>query len=248
VSTPVAPDPRAPDKGRAVRGMFASIAPRYDLLNRLLSMGQDRRWRRSLVRQLPSLQPGDRVLDLCTGTADVALEIAAQAAVPVNVHASDFCEEMLVRAAAKPSPSGTRQGPTLLAADVLALPYSAGRFRAVTVAFGLRNVQDPVAGVAEMARVLAPGGRLLILEFSRPDNRLFASLYRFYFFRVLPVVGRLLSGSSVDAYRYLPDSVWAFPDAPELAHVIASTGLRVVAQRRHLFGAVMLHVAERPAS
>jgi demethylmenaquinone methyltransferase/2-methoxy-6-polyprenyl-1,4-benzoquinol methylase len=246
VSASAAPDPRAPDKGRAVRGMFASIAPRYDLLNALLSLGQDRRWRRDLVRQLPVLRAGDRVLDLCTGTADVAVAIASAARLPVHVHASDFCEEMLLRAAGKRLPAGAMATPTLLAADVLALPYPAGRFRAVTVAFGLRNVQDPRAGIREMARVLAPGGRLLILEFAKPDNRLFAGVYRFYFFRVLPVVGRLLSGSRVDAYRYLPESVWAFPDVPELARAIEATGLRVLEHRRHLFGAVMLHVAERP--
>jgi demethylmenaquinone methyltransferase/2-methoxy-6-polyprenyl-1,4-benzoquinol methylase len=248
VSAPVAPDPRAPDKGRAVRGMFASIAPRYDLLNRLLSLGLDRRWRRSLVRALPALQSGDRVLDLCTGTADVALAIAAGTAEPVHVHASDFCEEMLARAARKAAPPGGRTAPLLMAADALALPYADGRFRAVTIAFGLRNIQDPLAGIAEMRRVLVPGGRLLILEFSRPDNPLFGGIYRFYFFRVLPLVGRLLSGSSVDAYRYLPESVWAFPDVPALARALASTGLRVVEQRRHIFGAVTLHVAERPAS
>jgi demethylmenaquinone methyltransferase/2-methoxy-6-polyprenyl-1,4-benzoquinol methylase len=226
--------------------MFASIAPRYDRLNRLLSLGQDRRWRRSLVRRLPGCRSGDRVLDLCTGTADVALAMASALPASVHVHASDFCEEMLVRGAGKLRSAGGRRPPALLAADVLALPFADDRFRAVTVAFGLRNVQDPLAGIAEMARVLAPGGRLLILEFARPDNRLFAACYRFYFFGVLPVVGRLLSGSPVDAYRYLPESVWAFPGPAELARALRSAGLEVVEQHRHLYGAVVLHVAQRP--
>ncbi len=245
-----APDPRAPDKGRAVRGMFASIAPRYDLLNRLLSVGQDQRWRRALVSRLPALAAGDRVLDLCTGTGDVALAIAAGSGVVGAVHASDFCEAMVARAPAKAARQQAARGvpaPAFLVADALALPYAAARFRAVSVAFGLRNIQDPRAALAEVARVLQPGGRLLILEFGRPDNRAFARLYRFYFFQVLPRLGRLLSGSPIDAYRYLPESVWAFPDAAELAAALRAAGLTVLEQRRFLGGAVVLHVADRPA-
>ena len=239
-----APDPRASDKGDAVRGMFASIAPRYDRLNALLSMGQDRRWRKALVGQLPPLRPGDRLLDLCTGTGDVALALARKAGGEVAVHASDFCEPMVVRAPAKAARAGV--APAFLVSDALALPYPASRFRAVTVAFGLRNIQDPPAALREMARVLEPGGRLLILEFGKPGNPLFARVYGWYFFHVLPRVGRLFSGSPIDAYRYLPESVWAFPGPDELAAALAASGLRVLAQRRHLGGAVMLHVAERP--
>ena len=241
-----APDPHAPDKGRAVRGMFASIAPRYDLLNRLLSAGQDQRWRRALVARLPALRPGDRVLDLCTGTGDVALAIAAHAGPGVPVHASDFCEEMVARAPAKAG--GAAVPPAFLVADALCLPYASSRFRAVTVAFGLRNIQDPQAALREMGRVLQPGGRLLVLEFSKPVNPVFARIYRTYFFHVLPRVGKLLSGSDIDAYRYLPQSVWSFPGPAQLASAIELAGLTVLEQRRFLLGAVMLHVAERPAS
>jgi len=244
--TGTAPDPAAPDKGRAVRGMFASIAPRYDLLNRLLSAGQDQRWRRALVARLPALRSGDRILDLCTGTGDVALAVAAHAGRDVRVHASDFCEEMVSRAPAKAAGAGAT--PAFFVADALALPYPAARFRAVTVAFGLRNIQDPQAALREMARVLAPGGRLLILEFSKPANPAFARLYRTYFFQVLPRVGKLLSGSDIDAYRYLPESVWAFPGPAELAAALQSAGLTVLEQRSYLLGAVMLHVAERPGT
>jgi demethylmenaquinone methyltransferase/2-methoxy-6-polyprenyl-1,4-benzoquinol methylase len=241
-----APDPRAPDKGRAVRGMFTSIAPRYDLLNRLLSAGQDQRWRRALVARLPPLREGDRVLDLCTGTGDVALAIASGPGARAAVHASDFCEAMVARAPDKARRRAAGHPPAFLVADALALPYPGARFRAVTVAFGLRNIQDPPAALAEMARVLEPGGRLLILEFSRPENRAFARLYRLYFFQVLPRLGRLLSGSPVDAYRYLPESVWAFPGPDELATALRRAGLAVLEQKRFLGGAVVLHVSERP--
>jgi demethylmenaquinone methyltransferase / 2-methoxy-6-polyprenyl-1,4-benzoquinol methylase len=243
--TGAAPDPADPDKGRAVRGMFASIAPRYDLLNRLLSAGQDQRWRSALVRRLPRLQAGDRLLDLCTGTGDVALALAGHAGAGVSVHASDFCEAMVVRAPAKAARQQT--APAFLVADALALPYAPATFRAVTVAFGLRNIQDPQAALVEMARVLRPGGRLLVLEFSRPTNPVVAKLYGAYFFHVLPRVGRVLSGSTIDAYRYLPQSVWAFPGPAALAEALAAAGLTVLEQRRFLFGAVVLHVADRPS-
>jgi demethylmenaquinone methyltransferase / 2-methoxy-6-polyprenyl-1,4-benzoquinol methylase len=244
--TAAAPDPTDPDKGRAVRGMFASIAPRYDVLNRLLSAGQDQRWRSALVKRLPRLEAGDRVLDLCTGTGDVAHAVAAHVGSAVRVHASDFCEPMVARAPAKAR--GRSTPPAFLVADALALPYPAARFRAVTVAFGLRNIQDPQAALVEMARVLQPGGRLLVLEFSKPENPVVARAYGAYFFHVLPRVGRLLSGSEIDAYRYLPDSVWAFPGPAALAAALRRAGLAVIEQRRFLLGAVVLHVAERTGS
>jgi len=225
-----------------VRGMFASIAPRYDLLNRLLSLGLDQRWRAALVRSLPDLAPGQRVLDLCTGTGDVAR--ALQPALPdgARLHASDFCEEMVVLAPSKFDPEGA---PAFTVGDAMALPYRDGSFQAVSVAFGLRNIEQPPVGLAEMARVLAPGGRLLVLEFSRPERKLFSAFYRFYFFRILPLMGRLLSGSEIDAYRYLPESVWAFPTPAQLAEEMGRAGLAVREQRRFLMGAVVLHVAER---
>jgi demethylmenaquinone methyltransferase/2-methoxy-6-polyprenyl-1,4-benzoquinol methylase len=238
------PDPLAPDKGRDVRRMFASIAPRYDLLNRLLSAGQDQRWRRRLVASLPELRAGDRVLDLCSGTGDLALAIGRAAPVGVHVHACVFCVPMLGLLPSKLA--GTAEPPRLAVADALALPYAPASFRAVTVAFGLRNVQDPPAAVGEMARVLQDGGRLLILEFGKPDGRIFAAVYRTYFFRVLPSVGRLISGSEIDAYRYLPESVWSFPDAAQLGDVLRRQGLRVLFQQRLLGGAVVLHAAEKP--
>jgi demethylmenaquinone methyltransferase/2-methoxy-6-polyprenyl-1,4-benzoquinol methylase len=223
--------------------MFAAIAPRYDFLNRLLSLGLDQRWRREMVRRLPALEPGQRVLDLCTGTGDVARAIEAGIPGSVHLHASDFCEEMVVRAPAKLP--ADRPGLAFLVADALALPYGSARFEAVTVAFGLRNLERPPAGLAEMARVLKPGGRLLVLEFSRPERKWFSAFYRLYFFRILPFMGRLLSGSEIDAFRYLPESVWAFPTPADLAAEMEAAGLEVREQRRFLMGAVVLHVADR---
>lgn len=223
--------------------MFASIAPRYDLLNRLLSLGLDQRWRREMVRRLPELADGERVLDLCTGTGDVAYTIADAVGRPhVPIHASDFCEEMVVRAPAKGAGDGT--GPAFFVSDAMALPYPAETFRAVTIAFGLRNVEDPPTALREVRRVLAPGGRLIVLEFSRPEGALFGPFYRFYFFRILPLIGRFLSGSG-EAYSYLPESVWAFPRPAEVARRMEAEGLAMVEQKQLFRGALVLHVAER---
>ena len=238
------PDPRSPHRGRAVRGMFASIAPRYDRLNRLLSMGLDQRWRAALVRSLPELVPGQRVLDLCAGTGDVAQALHGALPSGTVLHASDFCEEMLKRTPAKFEPGAA---PRLTVGDAMALPYADQGFQAISVAFGLRNIESPQVGLAEMARVLAPGGRLLILEFSRPERKIFSAFYRFYFFRILPLMGRLLSVSEIDAYRYLPESVWAFPSPAEIGREMEQVGLVVREQRRFLMGAVVLHVADRVA-
>ena len=239
-----APEPESPGKGHDVRGMFASIAPRYDLCNRLLSMGQDRRWRAALARQLPELRAGDRLLDLCTGTGDVALELARGAGPEVHVHGGDFCEAMVTLAPDK-ARRLSQPPPSFHVSDAQALPFADGSFRAVTVAFGLRNVEQPAQGLAEMARVLEPGGRLLILEFGRPQNRVFAALYRFYFFKILPRVGRMLSRSEVDAYGYLPESVWAFFGPAELSTRMQALGLEPLQIRPFLGGAVLLFVAEK---
>jgi len=226
--------------------MFAAVAPRYDLLNWLLSFGQDQRWRRALVAALPVLRRGDRLLDLCTGTGDLAYVLAAAGGADVAVHGADFCEPMVRRAPDKFAGKSPR--PRFLVADALALPVRDRSYRAVSVAFGLRNVEAPKRAVAEMARVLVPGGRLLVLEFARPRQPVFAALYRMYFFTVLPLLGRLLSERAGAAYRYLPESVWSFAQAPELADWFRAAGLTVLEQRPLLCGAVVLHVAEQPGA
>jgi len=225
--------------------MFAAIAPRYDLANRLLSMGLDQSWRRALVEALPAMSAGDRVLDQCTGTGDVAVSLAAALPAEVVVHGSDFCEGMVELAPAKRRGGQTR--PAFLVGDALHLPYPDESFRACTVAFGLRNVQDPPSALAEVRRVLQPGGRLAVLEFSKPTLPVFSTLYGFYVFRILPILGGLLTGSRA-AYAYLPESVWAWPEPAALASAMEGAGLRMVEQRPFLLGAVMLHVAERPSS
>ena len=224
--------------------MFASIAPRYDLANRLLSLGLDQRWRAALVEALPSLSPGQRILDLCTGTGDVALALGRAVPEGVSVHGSDFCEPMVALAPAKRTVASR---PSFLVADAMQLPYPDGSFRALSVAFGLRNVENTPAALAEAARVLSPGGRLLVLEFSRPTLPVFSSLYRAYVFHLLPIIGGLLSGSRA-AYDYLPASVWAWPTPDLLGAQMERHDLRVLRQPAFLGGAVVLHVAERRAS
>ena len=235
-------EPLAPGKGAAVQGMFASIARRYDRLNHLLSMGQDRRWRAAMMEQLPELEPGVRVLDLCTGTGDVAFELAGAVPRGATVHASDFCEPMVALAPAKAPDEITP--PCFHVADAMALPFGAAHFKAITIAFGLRNVEDPSVALAEMARVLTPGGRLLILEFGRPQNRMFSAVYRLYVFHILPWIGRLVSGSK-EAYRYLPESVWAWYGTDVLAGMMRQAGFDSVTSRPFYNGAVVLHMATR---
>ncbi len=236
------PDPRDPGKGLDVRGMFSDIAPRYDFLNRTLSFGRDLQWRRAMLGRLPPLVAGDSALDLCTGTGDVARALAVRCGADVRVIGADFCEAMVVHALKKVD--GGDPPARFLLADALALPFMKDHFKAVTIAFGLRNVEDTNGALLELKRVISPGGRLLVLEFSRPPKGPFAFLYRFYLFHILPVVGRWLSGTETDAYGYLPESVWAWPMPKELRGMMEGAGFTVVEQRKFLMGAVVLHVAE----
>jgi demethylmenaquinone methyltransferase/2-methoxy-6-polyprenyl-1,4-benzoquinol methylase len=220
---------------RWVRQMFEHVAPRYDLLNHLLSLNCDRRWRRLTVSRLRPLlrQPHTRVLDLCCGTADLALALERQA--PGRVWACDFSLQMLSRARLK----GFHR---IFAADALALPLPDAVFDIVTVAFGLRNLASWEAGLREIRRVLKPGGALAVLEFSTPPQPLFRTLYDAYSRHIIPRIGGLLSGSP-SAYRYLHDSVRRFPNAPQLAHLIRSCGFASVEFDYQTFGIVALHLA-----
>ncbi|WP_026362356.1 bifunctional demethylmenaquinone methyltransferase/2-methoxy-6-polyprenyl-1,4-benzoquinol methylase UbiE [Geopsychrobacter electrodiphilus] len=209
------------DKGRGVRKMFDTIAPRYDLLNRLLSFGIDRRWRRFAVSQLHIPVDG-RVLDIATGTCDVALEIAANTDASVRIVGEDFTQGMLVHGQKKLNQSNLGKRIMLVNAPCEAIPHPNCSFDAITIAFGIRNVVEREQGLREMLRVLKPGGRAVILEFSNPRSRMFRRLYYFYFRHLLPTIGGLFSQRS--AYQYLPDSVLEFPSQENFSAMMTSAG------------------------
>jgi demethylmenaquinone methyltransferase/2-methoxy-6-polyprenyl-1,4-benzoquinol methylase len=216
---------RLPAEG--VRAMFDRIAPVYDAMNRVMTAGLDRRWRRETARAV--VRPGDAVLDACCGTGDLALAAAREGG---RVTGLDFSERMLERA--------RRKAPGLewVEGDMLTLPFSDGAFDAATVGFGVRNVDDLDRGVAELRRVLRPGGRLAILEITQPKGAL-RPFYRLWFDRIVPLLGRVLPGGS--AYTYLPASVRRFPGPDELVGVIEKAGFREVRYRTFAAGIVALH-------
>ena len=232
------------DKGRGIRDMFDRIAPRYDLLNRVLSLGIDRRWRRFAVRQL-TVPRGGMVLDIATGTGDVALEIGRQTDASVKIIGSDFTQGMLVLGRDKIEASPFRERIMLVNAPCEALPHPDGIFDGITIAFGIRNVVDRQEGLREMARVLKPGGRVVILEFATPRKRMFRAVYYFYFRRVLPWLGGLLSQRS--AYQYLPDSVLEFPDRDAFKGMMEQAGFVDVQVFDLSGGIAAVHVGKRAA-
>jgi demethylmenaquinone methyltransferase/2-methoxy-6-polyprenyl-1,4-benzoquinol methylase len=227
------------EAARWVRAMFGRVAHRYDLANHLLSFNIDRYWRAHTVKQVRDilLRPDARVLDICCGTGDLALSLEAHCR--GMVFASDFCHPMLVSARRKITRRRARTG--LFEADALNLPVRNGSLDLITVAFGFRNLANYSAGLAEMRRVLRPGGKVAILEFSRPPNPIFRELYNFYSRRVLPWIGGALSGSR-EAYAYLPESVRKFPSAEELADEMTRAGFREVRFEYLTFGITALHI------
>lgn len=229
-------------KRAEVRRMFASIAHRYDLLNRLLSFRRDVYWRRVAVTQ-GRIPPGGRTLDLCAGTADVALEIVRQVS-KARVVAVDNCEPMLILGLQKAMGAGVTDQVQCVAAPAEMLPFADETFDAVFVAFGVRNVADRRRGFEEMARVLKPGGRVVILEFSVPSAPPFGALYRFYAHRLLPWIGGLVSGNRA-AYEYLPASVDEFPSSEGLRVLMEQTGFSQVSVLPLTFGIVSIHQGRR---
>jgi demethylmenaquinone methyltransferase / 2-methoxy-6-polyprenyl-1,4-benzoquinol methylase len=230
------------EKGERIQEMFGSIAPRYDLLNRLLSLGIDRRWRRFAVKQIVCAKEGV-ILDVATGTGDVALEIAAQTPATVRIVGVDFCKEMVDLGVRKVKTSPYAGRITMEVAPCEAIPFPEENFDSVTIAFGIRNVVDRLQGLKEMHRVLKRGGRVVILEFSTPRSKLFKSLYYFYFLRVLPVIGGLFSKFS--AYKYLPDSVLEFPSQEEFKSLMVQAGFRNPRHFDQTGGIATVYVAEK---
>ena len=216
-----------------VREMFGQVAPRYDLLNHLLSFNTDKRWRGRTVRRFRGIlqRPDARVLDLCCGTGDLAIALKHEA--KARVMGSDFCHPMLTLAAGKAAIP-------FFEADALNLPVPDSSLDLIAIAFGFRNLANYERGLVELHRALRPGGTLAILEFSQPPNALFARLYDIYSNRVLPRIGAAISGAR-EAYTYLPESVRKFPDAPGLASMMKRAGYRDVRFERMTFGVVALH-------
>jgi demethylmenaquinone methyltransferase/2-methoxy-6-polyprenyl-1,4-benzoquinol methylase len=239
------------EASRRVREMFSRIAPRYDFLNHLLSLSFDRLWRRRVARRfLPILMRSNaRIFDLCCGTGDLTMALdRARAGAPTQsdrhyaIVGSDFAAPMLERAQGKSRSSNRRL--VFAAADALLLPFADASFDLVTVAFGFRNLANYERGLAEVARVLRPGGQMGILEFNEPRRGPLAALYRFYFRRILPRVGGVISGDA-SAYSYLPGSVENFPQPAELREWMTRAGFRDVRTELWTFGIVALHTGRR---
>jgi demethylmenaquinone methyltransferase/2-methoxy-6-polyprenyl-1,4-benzoquinol methylase len=230
-----------------IRGMFASIAGTYDVLNHLLSLNQDHGWRKTCV-EVAGVRPGDTVLDVCTGTGDLAMELGRAVGPSGRVVGTDFCEPMVRLGVPKTVSAGAagHARPLLGVADTMRLPFRDGSFRAVTVGFGIRNVEDLAGGIREMARVTAPGGKIAILEFTQPSNLLFRFVYYVYFLILLPLLGNLVSGGKRNAYGYLPRSVLRFPDREKLRRVIADQGLTDVTIHSRSLGIITVHTGTKP--
>ncbi|HEX8651493.1 MAG TPA: bifunctional demethylmenaquinone methyltransferase/2-methoxy-6-polyprenyl-1,4-benzoquinol methylase UbiE [Pyrinomonadaceae bacterium] len=232
------------DHARHVREMFAAIAGRYDLLNHLLSGNTDKRWRRLVAIRLQRALSADGAcaLDVACGTGDLSLALAAEAK-GARIIGLDFCRPMLAIAARK-SAAGLAS-PAFIEADALKLPFADESFDAVSIAFGLRNLASVEGGLRELRRVLKPGGRAAILEFSTPVVPGFRRLFRFYFTRVLPRIGGIISGSR-GAYEYLPDSVSRFPDQNALVSLMRAVGFAEIEYQNLTGGIAALHMGTRP--
>ncbi len=235
-----------------IREMFGEISPRYDFLNHFLSGGTDYYWRWRTVRL--AAPEGDRpILDVCTGTGDLAVAYWKRAGGRVRVVGSDFTHNMLTLARQKTADlrGSSRNGEPAIEfveADAQRLPFADALFQIVCVAFGLRNVTNTEAGLREMARVCAPGGRVVVLEFSMPQNRAIGGLYRWYFRNILPRIGQLISGNRQAAYQYLPQSVSEFPCGERLATMMKSCGLERVTWTPLTFGIATLYIGTKSES
>ncbi len=227
-----------------IERMFNSIAPRYDVLNRMLSGGVDQQWRRVVMKEVLDSQP-QRLLDVATGTADLAL-MAARKGVP-QVIGVDIADQMLDVGRRKVSKADLDGRVELLNGDAEKLPFSDRQFDVATVAFGVRNFEDLAAGLRQIHRVLRPGGKLIVLEFSRPRVFPVKQLYAFYNRFILPAVGKLVSGDS-GAYTYLPESIAVFPEGDEFLNWMEEAGFTQRKARRLTFGIASVYVGHRAAA
>jgi demethylmenaquinone methyltransferase/2-methoxy-6-polyprenyl-1,4-benzoquinol methylase len=224
-----------------IQRMFDGIAPKYDLLNHLLSLNVDKAWRKRVTRLVPVTD--GPILDVCTGTGDLAFALAKKVQGRANVVGADFCRPMLERGAEDAADAGVA---AFVEADARRLPVRTASVDGACVAFGLRNVVPPAAGLAELARVVKPGGRVVVLEFSEPKGRLVRALHGFYTGRVLPAACDLLSGSK-GTYRYLPETIGTWMEPERLGREMEAAGLRQVRWRPLTFGSVMVHSGVRDA-
>lgn len=233
-------------KGVYIQQMFGSIAKVYDLLNTILSFNLDKRWRAFAVK-VSKVAPDAKVLDVCTGTGDLAIEYSKVLNHEGRVIGSDFCHEMVRIADRKLRKKGLLGKIKVIGADTLRLPFRDNYFHISAVAFGIRNVSDLRSGITEMMRITAPGGRVVILEFSQPINPLFKKIYYCYFKKILPFIGKLISRSKYNAYTYLPSSVLNFPDRYGLQAEMEACGLEQVEIYSKTLGIITIHVGQKPS-
>ena len=229
-------------KKEQVREMFDNISPKYDFLNRLLSMGIDIRWRNKLIELMKPLSP-QHILDIATGTGDLAV-LEARKLRPAKVTGLDLSEGMLQVAKKKVREQNLEKIVELIQGDAEHMPFDDNTFDAITVAFGVRNFENLKAGLSEMRRVLKPGGTVFILEFSQPGKTPFKQLYRFYSGHILPFLGKIISGDS-SAYTYLPESIAAFPYGKEMENILMKTGYKEAKTYPLTFGISSIYVAKK---
>ena len=228
-----------------IQAMFNDLAPRYDLLNRVLSGGYDQHWRKIAVNQLGNLR-NKTFLDVATGTADIVLEIAKRSPPPLQIIGMDFSQSMLKLGSNKINKIKLKKEISLIPGSAESIPLKDQIFDGAITAFGVRNFSDVHKGILEMHRVLKPNGKVVVLEFSFPNNRLLKWLYRFYFEKILPIVGRIISGHK-NAYSYLPESVANFPQGESFKKLLEDSGFKKVSLKKLTLGIVTLYTGIKNA-
>ncbi|MEI6044604.1 MAG: bifunctional demethylmenaquinone methyltransferase/2-methoxy-6-polyprenyl-1,4-benzoquinol methylase UbiE [Chloroflexota bacterium] len=246
ISAEKLPGFRQENKAQYVNRMFTQIAPTYDRVNRLMTFGLDQGWRKTVVAEA-RLKAGERALDVATGTGDIALALAHQVGSRGKVVGSDFCLEMMLPGPAKAAKAGVGGIVQFMAADAMRLPFASNSFEAVTTGFAMRNVTDIERAFSEMCRVVKPGGRVVCLEVARPRWAIIRWGHQLYFNRIVPMLGRLISGHG-EAYTYLPESARNFPPPEELKRIMERAGLTQVSYRLYGLGAAAIHLGVKPST